>query len=84
MTTTFFFMMPFLYLSGFIFPIENMPKILQYVAHAIPLTYFINIIRGIFLKGNGIEYLWDEGLILLLFGIGIFTLSVLRFNKRLE
>ena len=84
MTTSFFFMLPFLYLSGFIFPVENMPKILQYVSHFIPLSYFIKIIRGIFLKGNGFNFLWDEFLILLLFGIGIFTLSVLRFNKRLE
>ena len=84
MTTSFFFMMPFIYLSGFIFPIENMPKILQYVTHLIPLKYFIIIVRGIFLKGNGFNLLWDECLILLLFGTGILTLSILRFNKRLE
>jgi len=84
MTTTFFFMLPFIYLSGFIFPIENMPKILQYVSNMIPLTYFLRIIRGIFLKGNGFDLLWDEFVILLSFGIGIFGLSALRFRKRLD
>jgi len=84
MTAAFFFMMPFLYLSGFVFPIENMPELLQYVTYLIPLRYFITIIRGIFLKGNGLNVLWDELVILLAFGIGIFTLSVLRFNKKLE
>jgi len=84
MTAAFFFMMPFLYLSGFIFPIENMPVALQYVTHLIPLKYFIIIVRGIFLKGNGLDILWQELLILLAFGIGIFSLSVLRFNKKLE
>lgn len=84
MATNFMFMMPFLYLSGFIFPIENMPKILQYVTYLIPLKYFLTIIRGIFLKGIGFNLLWDEFLILLLFGIGIFTISVLRFHKKLE
>jgi len=84
MTAAFFFMLPFIYLSGFIFPIENMPKILQYITHLIPLKYFLIIIRGIFLKGNGFNLLWDEFLILLLFGIGIFTISVFRFRKRLE
>ncbi|MFC1724025.1 ABC transporter permease [candidate division KSB1 bacterium] len=84
MTSVFFFMMPFIYLSGFIFPIENMPDIIQFITHFIPLKYFIIIVRGIFLKGNGFDVLWDEFLILLLFGIGIFGLSVFRFNKRLD
>lgn len=84
MATNFMFMTPFLYLSGFIFPIENMPKILQYVTYLIPLKYFLVIIRGIFLKGIGFSLLWDEFLILLLFGIGIFTISVFRFHKKLE
>ena len=84
LTSAFFFMMPFTYLSGFVFPIENMPNILQYISNFIPLTYFLVIIRGIFLKGNGLELLWDEFLILLIFGLGIFMLSVLRFNKKLE
>jgi len=84
MATVFAFMLPFLYLSGFVFPIENMPQILQYVAHCIPLTYFFIIIRGIFLKGIGLAYLWDEFLILFLFGVAILTISALRFNKRLE
>jgi ABC-2 type transport system permease protein len=84
MATNFMFMMPFLYLSGFIFPIENMPKILQYVSYVIPLKYYLIIVRGIFLKGVGFEYLWGDFLVLLIIGIGIFTVSVLRFHKKLE
>jgi len=84
MISAFFFMLPFIYLSGFVFPIENMPEIIKFITHFIPLKYFIIIVRGIFLKGNGWEFLWDEFLILLAFGIGIFGLSVFRFNKRLE
>jgi len=58
-------------------------SIIQYITHLIPLKYFL-IIRGIFLKGNGFDVLWDEFIILLLFGIGIFGMSVSRFRKRLE
>ena len=55
MTTTFFFLTPMIYLSGFIFPIENMPQWIQYVTYAIPLRYFLVIVRGIFLKGVGVR-----------------------------
>ena len=60
MTTTFFFLMPMIYLSGFIFPIENMPEWIQWVTYAIPLRYFLVIVRGIFLKGVGLEVLWPQ------------------------
>lgn len=83
MTAQFFILMPFIFLSGFAFPIENMPQIIQYVTYALPLRYFIEIIRGIFLKGSGIAELWPEATALAGFGIATLTLSVLRFRRRL-
>lgn len=83
MTSTFFFMTPMMYLSGFIFPIENMPAVIQPLTYLIPLRYFVIILRGIFLKGIGLETLWPQVLGLLAWGVGILTLAVLRSNKRL-
>lgn len=83
MTAQFFFFMPFIFFSGFTFPIENMPQIIQYITYAIPLRYYIVIVRGIFLKGVGIAELWTQALALLIFGAAILSISVLRFKKRL-
>ncbi len=83
MTAQFFILMPMIYLSGFTFPIENMPQPVQYVTYILPLRYFMTIIRGIFLKGVGIAELWPQALALVIFGVCILTLSVLRFRKRL-
>lgn len=83
MTAQFFIFMPFIFFSGFAFPIENMPTIIQYITYVIPLRYFITIIRGIFLKGDGIAELWTQALALLAFGVVILTLSVMRFRKKL-
>jgi len=80
----FFFFMPFLFLSGFTFPIANMPVLIQYVSYVIPLRYFLEIVRGIFLKGAGLGELWPQAAALLLIGVSIITLSVARFRKRLE
>ena len=77
-------MMPMVFLSGFAFPIENMPKIIQYVSYFIPLRYFMTIIRGIILKGIGFAELWKETSILLFMGVLILFLSSLRFHRRLE
>lgn len=84
MASIFMVMMPMVYLSGFAFPIENMPQIVQYVTYVIPLRYFITIIRGVVLKGVGISTLWPEMLILFLMGAGILFLSSIRFRKRIE
>jgi drug efflux transport system permease protein len=84
MLAIFVVMLPMVYLSGFVFPIENMPKLIQIVTYIIPLKYFMIIIRGIILKGIGFAELWQDGLILLLMGIAILYISSLRFNKRLE
>src|SRR3990170_1399053 len=72
-----------IYLSGLLFPVEGMPPIGQALAHFMPLTYYLQILRGILLKGIGIAYLWPQLLILSAFGVVVFTLSVLRFQKRL-
>ncbi len=84
MTAMFFAMMPMLILSGFVFPIENMPYVIQLITYLLPLRYFFTIVRGIFLKGVGLDVLWDEALALFIFGAGILILSIKRFHKRLE
>jgi len=83
MMATFLYYMPAVLLSGFMFPIENMPTVFQYVTYANPLRYFLVIIRGIFLKGNGITILWPQMAGLLILGIVVITVSSLRFKKRL-
>jgi ABC-2 type transport system permease protein len=84
MTAMFYIMMPFMFLSGFAFPVENMPPILQFVSNFIPLKYYLTIVRGIFLKGNTLLELWKEAAIMLLFGILILSASIKRFNKKLD
>jgi ABC-2 type transport system permease protein len=83
MTATFFFLTPMLYLSGFIFPIENMPTVIQPFTYLIPLRYFIIIVRGIFLKGIGVAVLWPQILALLAWGLAIVGLAVARSRKTL-
>ncbi|GAB4221616.1 MAG: ABC transporter permease [Spirochaetales bacterium] len=82
MSSVFFVLMPMLFLSGFIFPIDTMPRVIQGISYLLPLRYYFVIIRGIFLKGAGIEALWDQALILFGLGVGILSLSILRFRKR--
>jgi ABC-2 type transport system permease protein len=84
MTSMFFVMLPMIFLSGFVFPIENMPRIIQLYTYLLPLRYFFVVVRGIFLKGVGWAALWDEALVMLLFGIAILSLSAMRFRKRLK
>ena len=82
--STFFFYLPAVLLSGFMFPIANMPVAVQYVTYVNPLRYFLVIIRGIFLKGNGPAVLWPQMLALFILGATVITASSLRFRKRLE
>ena len=82
MTATFFFITPMIYLSGFIFPIENMPAIIQPVTYLIPLTYFLIMVRGIFLKGIGLDLLWPQALALAAWGLAMLALAVARSRKR--
>jgi ABC-2 type transport system permease protein len=81
LTVMFFVLMPFMYFSGFIFPIENMPRIAQLVTYAVPLRYYLTIVRGIFLKGVGIETLWPDALALTGIGLAILSIAILRFRK---
>ena len=82
--STFFFMNPAFILSGFAFPLENMPEWLQYLTYINPMRYFLVIIRGTFLKGIGLEVLWPQMLALAILGGLMITLSSMRFRKRLK
>jgi ABC-2 type transport system permease protein len=82
MTTTFFLLTPMIYLSGFIFPIENMPAVIQPFTYLIPLRYFLVILRAIFLKGVGLETLWPQALALTAWGVAILALAIARSSKR--
>ena len=84
MFTTIFFIMPMMLLGGFVFPIENMPRLFQQISRAIPTRYFFVIIRGIMLRGAGWPELWDQAAALLVIGTILLTLSILRFHKKLE
>ncbi|HEX5111174.1 MAG TPA: ABC transporter permease [Vicinamibacterales bacterium] len=82
MTASFFFLVPMVFLSGFVFPIENMPDVIQPVTYLIPLRYFLEILRGIFLKGVGLEVLWKDAAALFAWGVAILTLATVRSSKR--
>jgi ABC-2 type transport system permease protein len=84
MITVFATMLPAIMLSGYLFPIEAMPKWLQVISFFIPLRYYLTIIRSLLLKGVGIESLRFEIFALIIFGIGLMTLASLRFRKRLD
>ncbi|MBI3814165.1 MAG: ABC transporter permease [Nitrospinae bacterium] len=84
MMSSFFFFMPAFMLSGFAFPIRNMPTIVQYLTYLNPVRYFIEIVRGIFLKGSGIDVLWPQMAALCILGVSVLTLSALRFHKRMD
>ena len=75
---------PQLILSGFIFPIENMPPIIQGITYFIPLRYFLSIVRELFLKGTGIVYLWHEIWPMIVIAVAILTFSVMKFRQKLE
>ena len=80
----FFTMLPSILLSGFMFPIAGMPTLVQWLAHVIPLTYYLEILRGVILKGVGIGMLWRRILPLAFLMCAILTVAVKRFHKRLD
>lgn len=84
MLTAFFLMLPALFLSGFFFPLAAMPRVLQLLSYAIPLRYFLIVVRGIVLKGVGAEALWSEVIALSIFATIIMGGAALRFRKRLD
>jgi ABC-2 type transport system permease protein len=84
MMASFFFSTPAFMLSGFAFPIRNMPAAVQYLTYLNPVRYFIEIVRGIFLKGSGVAVLWPQMLSLAVYGVAILGLSAFRFHKKLD
>jgi ABC-2 type transport system permease protein len=84
LVTTFFFTFPIILLSGFIFPIANMPTVVQWVTYINPLRYFLVIIRDIFLKGSGLAILWPQMIALLCIGLCVMVLAVRRVSKTLD
>jgi ABC-2 type transport system permease protein len=84
MMMSFFFTTPAFMLSGFAFPIRNMPVAVQYLTYVNPLRYFIEIVRGIFLKGSGFAVLWPQMACLVVYGVVVLGLSTARFKKTLD
>ena len=84
MLSSVIFILPSIMISGFAFPISNMPVEIQWMSYLLPLRYFFTIIRGIFLKGAGFAILWPEMLALFILGATVFILAALRFRKKLS
>ncbi len=84
MFSAFVLMVPMIYLSGLIFPIENMPRLFQLGSYGIPVRYYGNVIRGVFLRGSGLDVLWPDALALLGEGTLVLILASLRFRKTLD
>ena len=84
MVGQFFILQPMMYLSGYIFPVDNMPKILQAISWGIPMRHFLYIVRSLMLKGDGLQNLWLQALLLLVMGAGVLWGSILRFHKKLD
>lgn len=80
----FFYLNPSMLFSGFVFPIYNIPLLLRWIAYINPLTYFLIIVRGIFLKGVGITVLWPQFLFLAIIGPILLGISIKRFHKKLD
>jgi drug efflux transport system permease protein len=84
MMANFFFSTPAFMLSGFAFPIQNMPVVVQWLTYLNPLRYFMEIVRGLFLKGAGIAVLWPQMAALTVYGVTVLLLSAARFHKTLD
>ncbi len=84
MFCAFLLMVPMIYLSGLVFPIANMPEVFQYASYAIPVRYYGNVLRGVFLRGSGLSVLWPEALTLTGMGALLLVLASLRFRKSLD
>ena len=83
MQASFMALVPTIFLSGFIFPVESMPKAAQWIAALVPLTYYLRILRGIVVKGSGIESLWQDAVILAVMGVLTLVLATVRVRKSL-
>jgi ABC-2 type transport system permease protein len=76
--------LPTILLSGFMFPIDNMPWPLQAISAVVPARYYIEVIRGVLLKGNGLAVIWPQVLAMAGFAAAMVLLSTLRFRRRLD
>ena len=77
----FFFFLPAIMLSGFMFPVQNMPKVLQYLTLLDPIRHFLEVVRGVFLRGAGWGILYKQILILFLMGVSVLSFATTRFRK---
>ena len=84
MLIVWFALLPSIFLSGFFFPLEAMPQILQWISYLMPLRYYLIIIRSLMLKGVGLEALWPEVIALAVFGFALMAAAARRFRKRLD
>ena len=84
MQLTFFFFLPSILLSGFMFPFAGMPRIAQWISELLPLTHFLRLVRGIMLRGASLSELWIEACALIAFTIVMMSAAILRFRKRLD
>jgi ABC-2 type transport system permease protein len=84
MLTVWMLLLPSIFLAGFFFPLQAMPKILQWISYIFPLRYYLVIIRSLMIKGTGISAFKEELLALAIFGVAIMSLAALRFRKRLD
>jgi ABC-2 type transport system permease protein len=76
-------LLPSVMLSGFIFEIKNMPKVLQYISYTVPARYFLLIIRGIMLKGSSINVLWTEAVFLILLTLILLSVAAKKFELKI-
>jgi len=84
MQMTFFFFLPSILLSGFMFPFRGMPEWAQFIGNALPLTHFLRAVRGIMLKGSGLSYIWPNLWPILVFFAVIATIALIRFRRTLD
>lgn len=84
MMAAFFFFTPTFMLSGFTFPVRNMPEVIQWITYLNPLRYFMEVLRGVFLKGTGVDILWPQLAAMAFLGVLILLVSAARFQKRLD
>ena len=75
---------PMIMLSGFLFPIANMPRWAQWVTYALPMRYYMDVVRGVFLKGQGFAELWPQALAITLLGVLLYLAGIFSFRKRVD
>jgi ABC-2 type transport system permease protein len=78
-----FTILPQILVSGLIFPLASMPKIIQYVAYVLPFTHYVPIARGMFIKGQGLDHLWPQAVVLACYAVAVVAVASLRFRKRI-